>query len=129
MLRNTYREVILIIVKSSVILNVTKFEIKCRPKSNSISCNYFKLTANIVITLFTNPIPYKHTMCIPRWNDMKTTLSTSSQREIHVMCLHGGRYRRSSCCNSSFWVYKSMYKSFALTLLIGICILQSSLLS
>ena len=31
--------------------------------------------------------PYKHTMCIPRWNDVETTVSTSFQRGIHVVWL------------------------------------------
>ena len=30
---------------------------------------------------------FKHTTCIPRWSDVKTTVSTSLQREIHVVCL------------------------------------------
>ena len=33
--------------------------------------------------------PYKHSTCIPRWNDAKTTISTSFQRGIHVVCLQG----------------------------------------
>ena len=37
--------------------------------------------------------PYKHTLCIPRWNDVETTtettISTSFQREKHVVCLQG----------------------------------------
>ena len=32
-------------------------------------------------------IPYRHTTCIPRWNDMETTVSTSFQRGIQVLCL------------------------------------------
>ena len=34
--------------------------------------------------------PYKHTTCIPRWNDVETAASTSFQRGIHVVCLKGG---------------------------------------
>ena len=30
-------------------------------------------------------IPYKHTTCIPRWNNVKTVVSTSFQRGIHVV--------------------------------------------
>ena len=29
--------------------------------------------------------PYKHTTCIPRWNDIETTVSTSFQLGIHVV--------------------------------------------
>ena len=32
-------------------------------------------------------IPYKHTTCIPSWNDLETIVSTSLQRGIHVVCL------------------------------------------
>ena len=31
--------------------------------------------------------PYKHTTCISLWNDLETVVSTSFQREIHVVCL------------------------------------------
>ena len=31
--------------------------------------------------------PYKHTTRLPRWNDVKTIVFTSFQREIHVMYL------------------------------------------
>ena len=31
--------------------------------------------------------PYKHTTCISRWNDEKTVVFTSFQRETHVVCL------------------------------------------
>ena len=31
--------------------------------------------------------PYKHTTSIPRWNEVETTVSTSFQRGIHVVCL------------------------------------------
>ena len=34
---------------------------------------------------------YKHTTCIPRWNDVETTASTSFQLGIHMVCLQGGR--------------------------------------
>ena len=34
-----------------------------------------------------NKWPYKHTTCIPRSNDVETVVSTSFQREIHVVCL------------------------------------------
>ena len=33
------------------------------------------------------PFPYKHTTCIPRWNDVETTVFTLFQRGIHVLCL------------------------------------------
>ena len=33
-------------------------------------------------------LPYKHSSCIPRWNDVKTNVSTSFQRGIHVECLY-----------------------------------------
>ena len=33
--------------------------------------------------------PYKHTACIPRWNDVETIVSTSFQRGIHLVCLQG----------------------------------------
>ena len=36
-----------------------------------------------------NFIPYKHTTCIPRLNDVETTVSMSFQCEIHVVCLKG----------------------------------------
>ena len=36
---------------------------------------------------FDAPVPYKHTPCIPRWNDVETVLFTSFQRGIHVVCL------------------------------------------
>ena len=32
---------------------------------------------------------FKHTTCIPRWNNAETTVSTSFQCEIHVVCLQG----------------------------------------
>ena len=32
-------------------------------------------------------LAYKHTTWIPRWNDVETTVSTSFQRRIHVVCL------------------------------------------
>ena len=32
---------------------------------------------------------YKHSTCIPRWNDVETVVSTSFQRGIHVKCLWG----------------------------------------
>ena len=41
-------------------------------------------------------VPYKHTTCIPRWNDVKTVVSTSFQREILVVCLWG--------CTFSNWL-------------------------
>ena len=31
--------------------------------------------------------PYKHTTCIPHWNDVETVVSASFQRGIHVVCL------------------------------------------
>ena len=31
--------------------------------------------------------PYKHTTWIPRWNDVETVVSTSFQREVHVVSL------------------------------------------
>ena len=34
--------------------------------------------------------PYKHTTCIPRWNDVATVVSTVFQRVNHVVCLHSG---------------------------------------
>ena len=33
--------------------------------------------------------PHKHTTWIPHWNDVETTVSTSFQRGIHVVCLQG----------------------------------------
>ena len=30
---------------------------------------------------------YKHSTCVPRWNNVETTVSTSFQRGIHVVCL------------------------------------------
>ena len=35
------------------------------------------------------PSPYKHTTCISRWNDLKTIISASFERGIHVVCVHG----------------------------------------
>ena len=32
-------------------------------------------------------LPYKHTTRIPLGNDMKTDVSTSFQRRVHVVCL------------------------------------------
>ena len=32
----------------------------------------------------------KHTTCIARWNDVETTVFTSFQRGIHVVCFHNG---------------------------------------
>ena len=37
-------------------------------------------------------IPYIRTACIPRWNDVETTVSTSFQHVIHVVFLWGVRY-------------------------------------
>ena len=34
-----------------------------------------------------NYLPYKHSMWIPRWNDVETSVSTSFQRGIHGECL------------------------------------------
>ena len=36
-----------------------------------------------------NLYPYKYFTWIPRWNDVKTVVSTSFQRGIHVVCLLG----------------------------------------
>ena len=33
--------------------------------------------------------PYKHTTCIPRWNDVETVVSKSFQRIMHVGCFVG----------------------------------------
>ena len=41
--------------------------------------------------------PYKHTMCIPDWNDVETTVFTSFWREINVVCL-----QRSSSSTEHF---------------------------
>ena len=32
-------------------------------------------------------VPYKHSTCIPRWNEVETNVSTSFQCGIHVECL------------------------------------------
>ena len=32
-------------------------------------------------------VPYKYTTWIPRWNDGETTVSTSFQRGVHVVCM------------------------------------------
>ena len=44
-------------------------------------------SANYLLTLFTRNVPYKHTTCIPRWNDVEMTVSMSFQRGIHMVCL------------------------------------------
>lgn len=56
MIRNAYCEMMVIIVKSNIILNVTKFGIKCKPKNNDSISSKFKLTANVLTTVLTDPI-------------------------------------------------------------------------
>ena len=38
-------------------------------------------------SIINNQLPCKHTPCIPRSNDVETTVSTSFWREIDVVCL------------------------------------------
>ena len=44
-------------------------------------------------------LPYKHTTCIPRWNEVEITVSTSFQRGIHMVWLYGSFFR------FSFFIY------------------------
>ena len=48
-----------------------------------------------------NDKPYEKTTCIPRWNNVKTTISTSFQRELHVMYSHEPRNHLKTL-NASF---------------------------
>ena len=53
---------------------------------------WIKFAAEIVFLYFhcenlEKSLLYKHTMWIPRWNDVETVVSTSFQRGIHVVCL------------------------------------------
>ena len=50
--------------------------------------------------------PYKHTTCIPRWNDVETTVPTSFQHGIHGVCLQGHWvYGQKSCLISITLIY------------------------
>ena len=60
---------------------------------------FFLISGKTFQLIFMNSLPYKHTTCIPHWNDVDTVVSTLFQRGIHVVCLSGicYHYFRVSC--------------------------------
>ena len=77
-------------------------------------CNF--LLRHISPTLFSKFnkfIQYKHNACIPRWNDVETTVSTSFQRGIHVACLYSASaWRTDSFTLETRWVVYAFIKIY-----------------
>ena len=53
--------------------------------------------------------PHKHTTCIPRWNDVEKTVSTSLQLGIHVVCLLRYRVILRRFCMDFRWISKLIH--------------------
>ena len=79
--------------------NESLFEYFHRKHKDSLNVVYIFLsrceelvTVSSNLTINIRRLPYKHTTCIPCWNDVKTRVSTSFQRGIYVVCLKKRRF-------------------------------------